>query len=442
MSVDVTTGMVCDEPLALLGGPEAVPNMMEHEHLFRWPIVTEEDEAAVIEVLRTGNMSGTDITEKFESEWGQYLGTKYNLGHCNGTSALLSAMYGAGVGHGDEVICPDLTFWASIMQTYLLGATPVLVDIDPQSLCIDPARIEEAITENTKAIMVVHLCGHPCDMDRIIPIARAHGVKVIEDVSHAHGARYRGEMVGTLGDVAGMSMMTGKSFAIGEGGMLSTNDREIYERAIAFQHYERAQKEVTLEYLKSNIAPLTHSRALPCGGLKGRLNQMASAMGRVQLKYYERRIVEIQRAHNRFWDLLEGVPGIRPHRVPQDEGSTMGGWCAASGHYISEELGGLPIESFIEAVNAEGGRIGAQANFPLHTHPVLNTMDAFGDGKPTRIALAHRDVRKLGLPLPVSESIRSHTFGIPRFKLDEPGLIEQYASAYRKVCLRASDLIK
>ena len=276
------------EELALLGGPKAVTQ--DEPDLFHWPIVTREDEEAVVAVLRAGTMSNTAITMEFEKEWGAYQGTKYNLAHCNGTNALLSAMFGVGVGRGDEVISPSLTYCASALPAYLLGATPVFADIDPESICIDPRDIERRITPRTKAIVVVHYCGHPCDMDPIMEVANRRGVKVIEDVSHAQGTLYKGRMCGSIGHVAGTSMMGGKSFAIGEGGMLSTNDRTIYERAVAFCHYERTKSDVSLPELKDVVAADGFATGLPLVGIKGSINQTCSAMGRVHLKYYPKRI--------------------------------------------------------------------------------------------------------------------------------------------------------
>jgi dTDP-4-amino-4,6-dideoxygalactose transaminase len=417
--------------LAIRGGSKAVDAF--DEDLFKWPIVTQEDEQAVLDVLRAGAMSGTNVSKQFEAEWGVFLGTKFNLCHPNGTASLLGAFFGVGLGRGDELISPSLTYWATAMPCMALGATPVFADIEKDSICIDPNDIEHRITPRTRAIVVVHYSGHPCDMDAIMAIARKHNLKVIEDVSHAHGARYKGRMTGTIGDVGCFSMMTGKSFPIGEGGMLSTNDRTIYERALAFGHYER-MGELTLPDLR----PLAGA---PLGGVKHRINQTASAMGRAQLKPYPQRIAEIQRAMNRFWDLLEGVPGIRAHRVPKDSGSTMGGWYNPLGHYLPEELGGLPVAKFIEAVNAEGGRTGRTANKPLHVHPALNMPDVYHDGKPTRIAFATRDVRVGPGSLPVSEALAERVFGIPWFKKDKPEQIEKFALAYRKVAENAKQLI-
>jgi len=266
--------------LAILGGPKTVESF--DADLFKWPIVTEEDEKAVIDVLRAGTMSQTNISKQFEGEWGQFIGTKFNLCHPNGTASLLGAFFGVGLGRGDELISPSLTYWATAMPCMALGATPVFADIEKDSICIDPADIERRITKRTKAIVVVHYSGHPCDMDAIMAIAKKRNLKVIEDVSHAHGARYKGKMTGNIGDVACFSMMASKSFPIGEGGMLSTNDRTIYERALAFGHYER-MGELTLPDLR----PLAGA---PLGGVKHRINQTASAMGRVQLKHYPQRI--------------------------------------------------------------------------------------------------------------------------------------------------------
>jgi dTDP-4-amino-4,6-dideoxygalactose transaminase len=401
--------------------------------MFTWPIVTDEDEQAVLDVLRAGAMSGTDVTRQFEADYAGWQGAKFALGSCNGTMSLLEAMFGVGIGRGDEMIVPSMTYWASALQTFSLGATPIFADIDPVSLCIDPADIEHRITDNTKAVMVVHYCGHPCDMDRIMSIARKHGLKVIEDVSHAHGGLYKGKMVGSFGDVSAMSLMAGKSLAIGEGGILCTNDREIYERAVAFAHYEQTGTILTLPELK----PLA---GLPLGGVKGRMNQTCAAMGRVQLKHYPKRIKEIQSAMNRFWDLLEDVPGLSPHRPEKKSGSTMGGWYNPLGHYLPEELGDLPVEKFIEAVTAEGGKIGRGANPPLHLHPLLNEVDVYKDGKPTRLAFASRDVRQPKGSLPVTEALADRCMGVGWFKHDRAEIIEQHAAAFRKVAENANEI--
>lgn len=426
------------EKLALFGGTPAVTcDTSEKGTMKKWPIFTEEEEAAVLDVLRKNAMSETAITKEFEQKFAQWMGAEYALGFNNGTSSLMAAMYGAGIRKGDEVICPSVVYWAACTQVMALGASPVFANLDETTLCIDPDDIESKITDKTKAIIVVHYLGHPCDMDRIMEIARKNNLKVIEDVSHAQGGKYKGRMLGTIGDVAGISLMGGKSFAIGEAGMLVTNDREIYEHARALGHYDRFTKaDTTCEDLK----PYT---GLPLGGYKFRMHQMSSAVGLVQLKYYDERCVEIRKAMNYFWDLLEGVPGIRAHRVDESEGSTMAGWYAPHGIYVSEELGGLSVTRFCEAVRAEGVfECWPGANLALHTHNLFQTADVYGDGKPTRIANASRDVRESDANLQRSVDIGKKTYTIPWLKKFIPEEIEQYANAFKKVALNYKELLK
>ena len=271
-------------------------------------------------------------------------------------------------------------------------------------------------------------------MDPIMAIARRHGLKVIEDVSHAHGGLYKGKKLGTIGDVAGMSLMSGKSFAIGEGGILVTNDREIYERALAFGHYERYDDRITTPSLRPY-------RSLPLGGYKYRMHQMSSAMGRVQLKHYDERSAEIRHAMNYFWDLLADVPGLHAHRVEVDSDSTMAGWYSPHGLYRPEELGGLSVTRFAEAVRAEGSLCAPGMNRPLHIHPLLTECDVYGDDRPTRIAHAHRDLIQVQGNLPVAEQIGHLIYSIPWFKHYRPELIAEHAHAFRKVAENAMQLL-
>ena len=426
--------------LALFGGAPAVTyvgtNKTDGSDMFKWPIVTDEDRAAVLDVLNKGEMSGSEVTMEFEKEFCEWSGAKYALGTCNGTAALHAAMFGIGLGRGDELICPSITYWASCQGAYSLGATVVFADVDPDTFCLDPKKLEEKITDRTKAIMVVHYAAHPADMDLIMEIARKHNLKVIEDVSHAQGGKYKGRMLGTIGDVGAASLMSGKSFAIGEGGMLWTNDNEIYERAVMFGTYERCGNPDTIktEYLKQFAG-------LSLGGYKHRMHQLSSAMGRVQLKYYDERCATIRKAMNYFWDLLEGVPGIRAHRVDESTGSNMAGWYAAHGLYVPEELGGLSVTRFCEALREEGVPAAPGCNAALHSHELFQSCDVFGDGKPTRIANSDHDVRELDKDLEVCEAAGAHTYSIPWFKNYEPEVIEQYANAFKKVCANYKELL-
>jgi perosamine synthetase len=402
-------------PLAIHGGPRAVRS--EAGDLFQWPIITEEDEQAVLEVLRAGKMSGTDVTQQFEREFAAWHGVRYALAHNNGTAALHAAMFGCGVGPGDEIIAPSLTYWASALPALSLGAAIVFADVLPETLCLDPADIERRISKRTKAIVAVHYFAYPCEMDAIMEIAARRGVMVIEDVSHAHGGLYRGRLVGTIGHVGAMSCMSGKALAIGEGGMLLTDRREIYERAVAFGHYERTGTLTDPE--------LARLAGLPLGGHKYRMHQLSSAVGRVQLRCYRERMLEIQQAMNHFWDLLDGVPSLRAHRPPEESGSTMGGWYAAHGLYVAAELGGLSIHRFCEAVRAEGvSQCRPGTNFPLHLHPLFNDRNQGGPSHPPG-------------SLPVTEAAPERAFSIPWFKRWRPRIIEEYSAAFRKVAENA-----
>ena len=416
--------------LAINGGPKTVQT--DPGDIFTWPIVTDEDEQAVLEVLRRGAMSGTDVTRLFEEDLAEWFGMKHALCHNSGTAAIKNAMFACGVGVGDEIICQSMTYWGSAIQVFSLGGTVVYAEMDPETLTLDPADLENHITPRTKAIVAVHYCGYPSDMDAIMAIAEKHGIKVIEDVSHAQGGLYKGKLVGTIGHVGAMSIMSGKSLACGEGGFLITDDEEIFQKAAAFGHYER-----TSELTHPDVAPFA---GLPLGGCKYRMHQLSSAVGRVQLRHYEDRIAEIQKGMNYFWDLLEGVPGIRPLRPPKDSGGTMGGWYAARGLYRPEEIGGLPVARFCEAVRAEGASSNPGANLLMHLHPVLNEADVYGHGKPTRIANSDRDLRQPEGSLPVTESLPGLCYTIPWFKHHRPQIIEEHAAAFRKVAENADEL--
>ena len=417
--------------LAILGGTQAVTT--DPGSIFDWPLIGPEDEEAVLEVLRRGAMSGIDVTQRFESELATWFGRRFALCHNTGTASIHTALFASGVGVGDEVICQSLTLWASVIQVFSLGATVVFSEVDPQTLTLDPADIEHRISDRTKVIVVVHYCGHPADMDPILEIAARHRLKVIEDVSHAQGGLYKGRRLGTLGDIGAMSVMSEKSLACGEGGFLITDDEELYERAVAFGHYER-----TGQLKHPQLRPFA---GMPLGGYKYRMHQLSSALGRVQLRHYQERIETIQKAMNYFWDQLEGVPGLRAHRPSPESGSTMGGWYSPHGLYQAEELGSLSITRFCEAVTAEGVPISPGANPPMHLHPLLNEADVYDHGRPTRIAHSTRDLRQPPGSLPVTESLPLACYSVPWFKRHDAQIIEEHAEAFRKVAQSADALL-
>ncbi len=420
--------------LAIEGGPKAIPE--RDDYLFHWPIVTSEDLSAVNAVLQAGTMSGTTITKEFEVAFAKWNNnTHYALGCCNGTAGLTAALWACGVGAGDEVICPSLTYWASCASAVTLGATVNFADVDPISLCLDPNDIEHRIGPRTKAIVVVHYCAWPADMDAIMAIAHRHDIKVIEDNSHAVGSVYKGHKCGTLADIAAMSMMAGKAFAIGEAGMILTNNRELYERCIAFGHYERTGAPSRFNPVDAQITfpDLLPYIGLPQGGVKHRMNQTCAAMGLVQLKYYQERIDEIDRAMNYFMDRLSEIPALVPCRPKKESGLTKGGWYVPCCHYDSEKMNGISAAKFADMVRAEGIHCVNGINEPLHLHPYFHTADIFHQGMPTVLAFGQRDVRQGKGACPVTEAVSNTTIQVPWFKHCNKEAIDKYVLGFKKV---------
>ncbi|MBR5752754.1 MAG: aminotransferase class V-fold PLP-dependent enzyme [Clostridia bacterium] len=420
--------------LALLGGKPIFDHQSEPDELFHWPIITEEDEQNCLDVIRRNKFSGTDITLAFQEEFAAWQGRKYALAFTNGTMSLSAAMFAVGVGMGDEIICPTKTYWGTVSQAINFGASAVFCNIN-ERLSMDPDDLERCIGPRTKAIMVVHYFGYPADMDAIMPIARKHGLKVIEDVSHAHGALYKGRKVGTFGDCAAMSMMSWKAFAAGELGMLVTDDQKIYERALAYGHYERNNpKNIT----DPKLSKYPH---IALGGVKGRANQLCCTLALGQLHHFDERMAEVDKAMQYFCDGIEDIQGLHPIRPEKGSGSTMGAWYLPQGTYRPGELGGLSSGRFAEAVRAEtnGLHCWEGGNFCLHTHEFFKSFDFYGIGKPSRIAFADRDVREMDAACAPSEKM--YCVSLPTFKKYMPEHIDRYIEAYRTVAENYEQLI-
>jgi len=191
------------------------------------PFIGKEEEEEVIDTLRSGLFATGPKTERLESEFATYLGRKHAVGTNSCTAALHLGLLALGIGVGDEVVTTPMTFVATVNSIVYVGARPVFVDVEPDTLNIDPVRIEEALTERTKAIIPVHLYGHPCEMDRILDIAKCHGLKVISDCAHAIEAEYKGKKVGSLGFIDCFSFYATKNLTTGNGGMLVTDDDNV-----------------------------------------------------------------------------------------------------------------------------------------------------------------------------------------------------------------------
>lgn len=419
--------------LALFGGRAVVRR--RRDDLFEWPIITAEDEQAVLAVLRRPSYADSETVASFEREFRNWCGSTYALSESSGTHAVLGAMFACGVGVGDEVIAPSSTYWATVLQCFALGATMIFADIDPTTLCIDPEDVEHRITERTRAVVVVHQLGHPAEMEAFKRLRDRYGVAIIEDASHAHGTLYHGCKVGTLGDIAAFSLC-GKPISVGEGGIITTSDERLLERAIAWGHNFR--------FHSGNVhdSSLLRFAGLPLGGVTSRMHNVSAAIGRVQLRHYDERMAEIDRAMNEFWDLLDGLPGLHAHRPAPGSGSTMGGWYTPHAIYRGEELSGLSAARFVQAIRAEGFHSWSRLCIrePLHLHPLVNYADVYGHGRPTRLANVKRDVRQGTGSLPVTESIRAFT--IPPFRRYDRTAIEEYAALFRKVVAHHEELLE
>lgn len=260
----------------------------------------------VSDAVQTGWISsaGKYVTE-FEQQFAAYCGCKYGVAVCNGTVALHLALVALGIGKGDEVIIPDFTMIATAFAVCYTGATPVFVDADPDTWNIDTTKIEEKITPRTKAIIPVHLFGLMCDMDAINAIAKKHNLKVLEDAAEAHGAEYKGRRAGSCSDLAAFSFFANKNITTGEGGMVVTNDEELYNK---------------LRYHKNMCFPLDGPRNYLHNdiGFNYRMSNVVAAIGLAQVeKADEYRQMRIN--NNKLYrELLTNVSGIQFQPIMED----------------------------------------------------------------------------------------------------------------------------
>jgi dTDP-4-amino-4,6-dideoxygalactose transaminase len=305
----------------------------------RWPLWDEREEQALLRALRSGAWGiGGEETEVFEREFALAIGTRFALTVSNGTHALEAALRAAGVGYGDQVIVPPYTFVATASAVLLVGGIPVFADIDPETYCIDPAAVEAAITPRTKAIIPVHIAGYPADLDQLTGIARRHGLKLIEDSCQAHGAQWRGRATGSIGDMGCFSFQASKNINAGEGGAITTDDSQLWDRAWSLANCGRTRG--GLWYQHDMI------------GDNYRMTQFQAAVLRVQLSRMEEWAE--RRAANGAYLLqrLGAIGGLMLQRA--DERVTRHGFHFILTRYQPEAFGGWPRERFIEALVAEG----------------------------------------------------------------------------------------
>lgn len=289
-----------------------------------WPSFTEEEVAAVARVLASNRVNYWTGEEcrAFEREFADWAGTSHAIALMNGTVALDLALKGLGVGPGDEVIVTPRTFIASVSCVANAGAIPVFADVDRDSGNINADTIAAVLTPRTSAIVAVHLAGWPCDMDPIMALAERHGIKVIEDCAQAHGARYRGRSVGSIGHVGAWSFCQDKIMTTGgEGGMVTTNDKSIWARMWAFKDHGKSYEAVYERQHPPGFRWLHESF-----GTNWRMLEVQAAIGRIQL----RRLADWTAARNANVEVLEATlapyaSASGPVRIPKfgsnDDGS-------------------------------------------------------------------------------------------------------------------------
>jgi dTDP-4-amino-4,6-dideoxygalactose transaminase len=407
------------EKLALLGG-EPVKSTPFPE----WPAFDEHERQALLEVLESRIWWRTPGTRtlKFEQDFAAYHQAKHGIAVTNGTAALEVAIAAVGIVPGDEVIIPDFTFVATASAVLFASAMPVMVDVRPDTYCLDPELVEDAITSRTRAIIPVHVGGHPADMDTLLAIARKHDLRLIEDCSHAHGSEWKGHKVGAIGDIGTFSFQASKLMTAGEGGIVVTNDDELGQLARSVHDCGRMPG----EWFYSHFIY----------GSNYRLSEWQGAVLSQQLSRLDEQAA-VRTRNAAFLDAeLPKIAGITPQAL--DPRVTRNGHYAYIIHYNAAEFAGAPITKFIEAFNKEG--------FPTQaSYPPVHELDVFQSGAFLRRLSAEQgsgDFAFLNNHFPNSERGAWETFWLPQPVLlgtqDDMTLVLE---AIRKIQRNARELL-
>jgi dTDP-4-amino-4,6-dideoxygalactose transaminase len=353
-------------PAALGGAPVFVQTATTERTLDQWQQMTEDEAQMAYEMtLRNELSGGTPVVREFERQWRERHQTRFAITVINGTSALHSAMFGLGIGPGDEVICPTYTWVCSIAPALMLHARPVFCESDPETLMIDPQDARRRITERTRAIVAVHLWGNVCDMDALMALSAETGVPIIEDCSHAHGSTYKGRPCGSIGHVGAWSLQGSKPVSAGEGGVVATNEVDVFERACLVGQVNRiAGLDLVTDRYK-------HLQPLGIGN-KFRAHPLGIGIATVQMAKLDALNARRRAYIKAVEDGLKELPGVRP--VKTYEGVERGGFYGFPMHYVPDEMGGLSKDGFIEALRKEG--LGAHVN----GYPLLHLLPLFANG--------------------------------------------------------------
>jgi len=343
--------------LAILGGPP-----LRSRPYPSWPIWDETEREALVATLESGAWwSGDgDRAQRFADDFAAFQGARHGLPMTNGTHTLEAALVALGVGPGDEVIVPAITFVASATAVLATGAEPVIVDVDADTLCIDAVAAEAAITDRTRAIIAVHCGGCVADLDALLALCDRRGLRLVEDCAHAHGSSWRGRGVGSWGAFGSFSMQGGKLLTAGEGGALLTNDPELED--LAWQYHNCGRERGRWFY---------HHRT---PGSNLRMTEWQGAVLSAQLaRFADQHAIRNANAVV-LNEALAEIPGIRPQ--PRDERMDANGNYCFIFHYDATAFAGLPLRDFEAALDAEGVPMGV-------SYPSLGDLELFaGDGRP------------------------------------------------------------
>jgi len=351
--------------------------------------IRAELDAAIERVIARSAFIGGEEVQQFEREFAAFCAVKACVGVGNGTDALYLTLRALGIGAGDEVITVAHTFIATAEAISLTGARPVFVDIREETMLMDPGKLEAAITPRTKAIVPVHLYGQPCEMDRILDVARRHQLKVVEDAAQAHGARWRGKRAGSLGDVACFSFYPGKNLgALGDGGAVVSNNEALIQRIRMLANHGRLEK-------------YTHEME----GVNSRLDGLQAALLRVKLKHLDRWNTARQRYAAAYLQVL-GESGARLPVVHPEAESV---W-----HLFVVRV--AERERFQTRLKERGIATGVHYPLPLHLQPAY---------------------KRLNLPkgsLPVSEKVCAEVVSLPIYAELTEAQLARVAEAVRSAC--------
>lgn len=414
--------------LALRGGPKAI----QHPGHDRWSFVpVEAAKRRIGELLDSGIITvadGSGVIAEFESAFRDLVGTRYVLAMNSGTAALHSAYFAVGVGPGTEVIVPSYTWHATITPILHCAATPVFCDIEPETLVADPRDIARKVTERTRAICVVHTWGNVVDMDPVLEIARKHHLSVIEDASHAHGAKYHGRPVGSIGDIGCFSLQGAKAVSGGEAGVATTNDPELLDRMILLGHFGRGPR-------GEGARTFDHLGDMSLGA-KYRPHVFAMALALSNLE----RLPELNRRRTRNYamlnDRLRNVPGIET--IEARAGCERAGYLEFKFKISRDVANRVPVDRIEEALTAEGAPVTrdrySNQNFTyglLHKAPLFTTFDRSTLGgcfyDPTRPEPTPASV------LPVTEDVCGRLLSTPAFTDVDEAFLMELAEAFAKV---------